>query len=37
MRELEAGQRATHDVQDLLRGSLRLAMTPTFTMYSPAR
>jgi LysR family cyn operon transcriptional activator len=33
LRELEAGQRATHDVQDLLRGSLRLAMTPTFTMY----
>lgn len=33
LRELEAGQRATHDVQDLSRGSLRLAMTPTFTTY----
>lgn len=33
LRELEAGQRAIHDVRDLTRGSLRLAMTPTFTSY----
>lgn len=33
MRELDAGTRAIHDVQDLSRGSLRLAMTPTFTAY----
>ena len=33
LRELEAGTRAVHDVQDLSRGSLRLAMTPTFTAY----
>lgn len=32
-RELEAAQRAIHDVQDLARGSLRLAMTPSFTSY----
>lgn len=31
--ELEAGKRAIHDVQDLTRGSLRLAMTPTFIPY----
>ncbi|MET3176794.1 UNVERIFIED_ORG: DNA-binding transcriptional LysR family regulator [Arthrobacter sp. UYCu721] len=31
--ELDAGTRAIHDVQDLSRGSLRLAMTPTFTAY----
>lgn len=31
--ELEAGHRAVHDVQNLSRGSLRLAMTPTFTAY----
>lgn len=31
--ELDAGTRAIHDVQDLTRGSLRLAMTPTFTAY----
>ena len=31
--DLEAGRRAIHDVQDLSRGSLRLAMTPTFTAY----
>jgi len=31
--ELEAGQRALHDVQDLSRGTLRLGMTPTFTAY----
>ncbi|MDJ0318703.1 transcriptional regulator CynR [Arthrobacter antibioticus] len=33
LRELDAGTRAVHDVQDLSRGSLRLAMTPTFTAY----
>ncbi|WP_426978462.1 transcriptional regulator CynR [Pseudarthrobacter sp. O4] len=33
LRELDAGTRAIHDVQDLSRGSLRLAMTPTFTAY----
>jgi LysR family cyn operon transcriptional activator len=33
MRDLEAGRRAIHDVQDLTRGSLRLAMTPSFTAY----
>ncbi|MHA7304636.1 transcriptional regulator CynR [Arthrobacter sp. TMN-49] len=32
-RELQAAQRAIHDVQDLRRGSLRLAMTPSFTSY----
>jgi LysR family cyn operon transcriptional activator len=31
--ELEAGKRALHDVKDLSRGSLRLAMTPTFMAY----
>ncbi|WP_248916601.1 transcriptional regulator CynR [Pseudomonas moorei] len=31
--ELEAGKRALHDVKDLSRGSLRLAMTPTFIAY----
>ncbi len=31
--DLEAGKRAMHDVRDLSRGSLRLAMTPTFTAY----
>jgi LysR family cyn operon transcriptional activator len=31
--ELEAGQRALHDVRDLSRGQLRLAFTPTFTEY----
>jgi LysR family cyn operon transcriptional activator len=31
--DLEEGRRAIHDVQDLARGSLRLAMTPTFTAY----
>ena len=30
---LEAGQRALHDVRDLSRGQLRLAFTPTFTEY----
>ncbi|WP_234407431.1 transcriptional regulator CynR [Microterricola viridarii] len=33
LRELDAGTRAIHDVQDLSRGSLRLATTPTFTSY----
>jgi LysR family cyn operon transcriptional activator len=33
LRELEAGRRAIHDVQDLARGELRLATTPTFTAY----
>ena len=33
LRELDAGTRAVHDVQDLSRGSLRLAVTPTFTAY----
>jgi len=28
LRELDAGKRAIHDLQDLSRGSLRLAMTP---------
>jgi LysR family transcriptional regulator, cyn operon transcriptional activator len=33
LRELAAGQRAVHDVTDLSRGHLRLAVTPTFTAY----
>ncbi|MGY2172263.1 transcriptional regulator CynR [Pseudomonas gingeri] len=33
LQDLEAGKRAMHDVQDLSRGTLRLAMTPTFTAY----
>jgi len=33
LQDLEAGARAIHDVEDLQRGSLRLAMTPTFTSY----
>jgi LysR family transcriptional regulator, cyn operon transcriptional activator len=33
LQELETGQRAIHDVRELSRGSLRLAMTPTFTAY----
>ncbi|MEV4126403.1 transcriptional regulator CynR [Nocardia sp. NPDC049707] len=33
LRDLDAGQRAVHDVQDLSRGHLRVAMTPTFTAY----
>lgn len=33
MRDLEAGKRAIHDVLDLSRGNLRLAMTPTFMAY----
>ncbi|QJD99066.1 transcriptional regulator CynR [Massilia forsythiae] len=31
--ELESGRRAIHDVRDLSRGAVRLAMTPTFTAY----
>ncbi len=31
--DLAAAERAVHDVHDLSRGSLRLAMTPTFTAY----
>lgn len=30
---LEAAQRAIHDVRDLSRGTLRIAMTPTFMAY----
>jgi len=33
LQDLQAGTRAMHDVQDLSRGHLRLAMTPTFTAY----
>ena len=33
LRELQAAERAVHDVQDLSRGNLRIAMTPTFTAY----
>jgi LysR family cyn operon transcriptional activator len=33
LRDLEAGRRAIHDVGELTRGSLNLAMTPTFTAY----
>lgn len=33
MQDLEEGRRAIHDVEDLQRGSLRVAMTPTFTTY----
>ncbi len=33
LRDLDAGERAIHDVQDLSRGQLRVAMTPTFTAY----
>lgn len=33
LQELDAGQRAIHDVRDLSRGLVRLAMTPTFTAY----
>ncbi|ALB63828.1 Cyn operon transcriptional activator [Cronobacter condimenti 1330] len=31
--ELQEAQRAIHDVRDLSRGSLRVAVTPTFTTY----
>ncbi|QMU77320.1 transcriptional regulator CynR [Streptacidiphilus sp. PB12-B1b] len=33
LQDLAAAERAVHDVQDLSRGTLRLAMTPTFTAY----
>jgi LysR family transcriptional regulator, cyn operon transcriptional activator len=33
LQDLEAGRRAIHDVQELSRGTLRVAMTPTFTAY----
>lgn len=33
LRELAAGERAVNDVQDLSRGQLRVAATPTFTAY----
>lgn len=33
LQDLQAGSRAMHDVQDLSRGHLRVAMTPTFTAY----
>ncbi|MEV6218493.1 transcriptional regulator CynR [Nocardia sp. NPDC051833] len=33
LRDLAAGERAVHDVQDLTRGHLRVAMTPTITAY----
>ncbi|MFG2395912.1 transcriptional regulator CynR [Streptomyces lydicus] len=33
LRDLAAGERAVVDVQDLSRGHLRLAVTPTFTAY----
>lgn len=33
LRELDAADRAIHDVRDLSRGSLRLATTPTFAAY----
>ncbi|MEV0254493.1 transcriptional regulator CynR [Streptomyces sp. NPDC050732] len=33
LQDLAAAERAVHDVTDLSRGSLRLAVTPTFTAY----
>jgi LysR family transcriptional regulator, cyn operon transcriptional activator len=33
LQDLEEGKRAIHDVGDLSRGSLRIAVTPTFTTY----
>ncbi|POT59902.1 transcriptional regulator CynR [Citrobacter amalonaticus] len=33
LQSLEEGKRAIHDVEDLSRGSLRVAVTPTFTAY----
>lgn len=33
LRELDTGERAVHDVEDLSRGHLRVAMTPTITSY----
>jgi LysR family cyn operon transcriptional activator len=33
LRDLAAGERALHDLRDLSRGRLRLAVTPSFTAY----
>lgn len=33
LQDLDAGVRAIHDVRELSRGNLRLAITPTFTAY----
>ncbi|MGZ7174341.1 transcriptional regulator CynR [Burkholderia gladioli] len=33
LQDLEAGRRAIHDVRELSRGALRVAVTPTFTAY----
>ncbi|MEV5981813.1 transcriptional regulator CynR [Streptomyces sp. NPDC052114] len=33
LQDLAAAERAVHDVRDLSRGTLRLAVTPTFTTY----
>ena len=33
LQDLEEGRRALHDVQNLSRGALRIAITPTFTTY----
>ncbi|ALG83961.1 transcriptional regulator CynR [Gordonia phthalatica] len=33
LRDLDAGSRAVHDVLDLSRGHVRVAMTPTFSAY----
>ncbi|RMI33451.1 transcriptional regulator CynR [Nocardia stercoris] len=33
LRDLDAGERAVHDVNDLSRGHVRVAVTPTFTTY----
>jgi LysR family cyn operon transcriptional activator len=33
LQDLDAGRRAIHDVQELSRGLLRVAVTPTFTAY----
>lgn len=33
LQDLDEGKRAIHDVADLSRGSLRVAVTPTFTAY----
>ncbi len=33
LQDLDEGRRAIHDVQNLSRGALRIAMTPTFTTY----
>ncbi|MFI6984404.1 hypothetical protein ACIBSV_38245 [Embleya sp. NPDC050154] len=37
LRDLAAAERAVHDVADLARGSLRLAVTPTLTAYLTTR